>query len=52
MSEPVVSNDPKGVGPFILIDDVGYADIGAFSARINNTTQDKLYIADDTGSRI
>jgi len=27
----------------ILVDDVGYADIGAFSARINNTTSDKLY---------
>ena len=27
----------------ILVDDVGYADIGAFSARINNTTTDKLY---------
>lgn len=27
----------------ILVDDVGYADIGAFSARINHTTTDKLY---------
>jgi len=27
----------------ILVDDVGYADITAFSARINNTTPDKLY---------
>ncbi|MFC2175349.1 sulfatase-like hydrolase/transferase [Bacteroidota bacterium] len=27
----------------ILVDDVGYVDIGAFSARINNTTTDKLY---------
>jgi len=27
----------------ILVDDVGYADIGAFSAHINNTTPDKLY---------
>ncbi len=26
----------------ILIDDVGYTDVGAFSARINNTTIDKL----------
>jgi arylsulfatase A-like enzyme len=27
----------------ILVDDVGYADVGAFSARINNTSADKLY---------
>lgn len=27
----------------ILVDDVGYADIGAFSARINKTTTDKLF---------
>jgi len=27
----------------ILVDDVGYADIGAFSARINRTTTDRLY---------
>lgn len=27
----------------ILVDDVGYADIGAFSARANNITADKLY---------
>ncbi|NQV34423.1 MAG: sulfatase-like hydrolase/transferase, partial [Phycisphaeraceae bacterium] len=27
----------------ILVDDVGYADVGAFSARINNTSTDKLY---------
>ena len=27
----------------ILVDDVGYADIGAFSAHINKTTTDKLY---------
>ena len=26
-----------------LVDDVGYADVGAFSARINNTSSDKLY---------
>ena len=28
----------------ILVDDVGYVDVGAFSARINKTTTDKLYI--------
>ncbi len=27
----------------ILVDDVGYADVGVFSARINHTTPDKLY---------
>ena len=27
----------------ILVDDVGYVDIGAFSAHINKTTTDKLY---------
>jgi hypothetical protein len=27
----------------ILVDEVGYADVGAFSARINNTSTDKLY---------
>ena len=27
----------------ILVDDVGYTDIGAFAARINNTTADKLF---------
>jgi arylsulfatase A-like enzyme len=27
----------------ILVDDVGYCDVGAFSARINNTTTDHLY---------
>ena len=27
----------------MLVDDVGYAGVGAFSARINNTTTDKLY---------
>jgi arylsulfatase A-like enzyme len=27
----------------ILVDDVGYVDIGAFSARINHTTTDRLY---------
>ncbi|AQT68391.1 Arylsulfatase [Anaerohalosphaera lusitana] len=27
----------------ILVDDVGYADVGVFSARLNNTTTDKLY---------
>ena len=42
-----VHADPgAGTAPnilLILVDDVGYADIGAFSARINNTTPDKLY---------
>ena len=27
----------------ILVDDVGYCDIGTFSVRLNNTTTDKLY---------
>ncbi len=27
----------------ILVDDVGYCDIGSFAARINNTTTDKIY---------
>lgn len=27
----------------ILVDDVGYCDVGAFAARINNTTTDRLY---------
>ena len=27
----------------ILVDDVGYCDVGAFAARIKNTTTDKLY---------
>ncbi len=27
----------------ILVDDVGYCDIGAFAARVNHTTTDKLY---------
>jgi len=27
----------------ILVDDVGYCDVGAFAARIRNTTTDKLY---------
>ena len=40
------SNSKKNSAPnilLILVDDVGYADIGAFSARINKTTTDKLY---------
>ena len=27
----------------ILVDDVGYCDVGAFAARTHNTTTDKLY---------
>jgi arylsulfatase A-like enzyme len=40
------SNSKKNTAPnilLILVDDVGYADIGAFSARINKTTTTKLY---------
>ncbi|MFC2175348.1 sulfatase-like hydrolase/transferase [Bacteroidota bacterium] len=38
-----VVNPQKPNIVLILVDDVGYTDIGAFSAHINNTTTDKLY---------
>ena len=39
--EGVVNQQPNVI--LILVDDVGYADVGAFSALINNTSIDKLY---------
>ncbi len=45
-SSLIISSSAKAQEPniiLILADDVGYADIGAFSARINKTTTDKLY---------
>jgi len=44
LAAPGPANGPKAPNIIlILVDDIGYSDIGAFSARINRTTTDRLY---------
>src|SRR5690606_18725965 len=43
MSEPVVTNDPKGVGPFILADSEMQFNKGAYNKRQTHVTLDNYY---------